>query len=125
MNTTLDRPYIIEMPRFCDPRGNLSFVQDDDQVPFAIRHVSWMYDLPADSAVSLSTIDDRLRVILPLAGSFDVKVTTTDKVTSSHHLNRAYMALFIPSRAEVALTNTSSNSVALILSSTLDPADDD
>lgn len=119
-----NRPRLIEMPRFCDPRGNLSFAQDDDQVPFTIRHVSWVYDLPADSTVPPVYANGQ-QVIVPLAGSFDIRVETSAGYTSLHHLNRAYIGLYVPSGTHVSILNTSTNSVALILSSTLDPADDD
>lgn len=125
MTAKSEKPYLIEMPRFCDPRGNLSFAQDNDQVPFAIRHVSWVYDMPADSIMSPIEVDDRELVIVPLSGSFEISVQSSTGDTINHHLNRAYIGLYIPVKSKVTLKNFSTNSVAMILSSTLNPANDD
>lgn len=121
-----NEPRLIELPRFCDPRGNLSFVQDDTQIPFAIRRVSWMYDIPADTRMPLHDGEEGELLIVALAGAFEVGVTDSNGDRRPvFRLSRAYRGLYVPAGMECELLNSSTGAVAVLLSSTLENDEDD
>ena len=116
-------PYIIELPKFLDDRGNLSFFENDKQLPFAIKRVHWIYDVPGGEergGVAYKTTEE---FIVAMSGSFDV-VVRDGKQEWKFSLNRSYMGVYIPAGYWRAVENFSSNSVAVIAASTFyDPAD--
>lgn len=109
-----------------DPRGNLSFVQNDTarNLPFDIRRVYWIYDVPGGRDRHGHAFRTGSELIIALSGSFDVVTTEADGSVTRHHLCRSYYGLLVPPMTWRALDNFSTNSVALVLASGLyDPAD--
>lgn len=117
------RPRIIDLPRFLDHRGNLSVIEEFREIPFEIRRTYWVYDVPGGEAREGHAYHRSREFIVALSGSFDV--VTDDGITEQRHsLNRSYYGLYIPAGIWRTLTNFSTNSLALILSSTdYDPDD--
>ncbi len=112
-----------DLPRIHDSRGNLSFVQDNDQIPFSIRRVYFLYDVPAGSKRGGHAHKHLDQFIIPVAGSFDVALDDglSKKVVS---LNRPYQGLHIPSMIWRELRNFSAGAVSLVLASEAYDEDD-
>lgn len=116
-------PRLIQLPKILDDRGNLSFFENDNQLPFAIKRVHWIYDVPGGEergGVAYKTTEE---FIVAMSGSFDVLVSDGQKEWK-FSLNRSYMGVYIPAGYWRSLENFSSNSVAVIAASTFyDPSD--
>lgn len=116
-------PYIIDLPRFLDDRGNLSFLENNAQIPFEIKRIHWIYDVPGGETrggVAYMTTEE---FIVAMSGSFDV-VVNDGKQEWRFSLNRSYKGVYIPAGLWRSVENYSSNSVAVIAASTFyDPAD--
>lgn len=113
-----EKPEIIQLPKICDPRGNLSFVESLHHVPFDIRRTYWVYDVPGGKIRMGHAFREQEEFIIALSGSFDVVLN--DGVSSTtYHMARSYYGLYVPSMMWRMLDNFSINSVALVLSSTL------
>jgi dTDP-4-dehydrorhamnose 3,5-epimerase-like enzyme len=108
---------IIELPRHNDVRGNLSFFEGENQIPFAIKRTYWIYDVPGGCVRGGHAYNIQKEVIIALSGSFDV-IVDDGKSQKTYQLNRSYYGLYIPSRIWRELSNFSTNSLALIVSST-------
>lgn len=110
-------PRIIDLPRFYDLRGNLSFIEEDTHIPFKIRRVYWIYDVPGGEQRGGHAFRETSELIVSLSGSFDVvlKDGTRDWRFT---LNRSYYGVLVPRMVWRMLENFSTNSLALILSST-------
>ena len=116
-------PRIIDLPRFLDHRGNLSVIEESSNIPFLIRRTYWVYDVPGGEAREGHAYHRGCEFIVAISGSFDV-VTDDGISTLRHSLNRSYYGLYVPAGVWRTLTNFSTNSLALILSSTeYDPDD--
>lgn len=108
---------VTNLPKILDPRGNLSFIQENDQVPFTIKRVYWIYDVPGGEFRGSHAFKETEEMIIALSGSFDVVLNDGEK-ESRYSLNRSYYGLFIPKMAWRKIENFSTNSLALILAST-------
>ena len=119
----LDKVKIIELPKICDPRGNLSFIEGDNHIPFKIERTYWIYDVPGGENRGGHAFIQTEEFIIALSGSFDVIVDDGfNKRTFT--LNRSYYGLYIPNGLWRELNNFSTNSLALEFASTeYDPAD--
>ena len=119
----LETPRIIELPKFLDKRGNLSFIEEFKQIPFKIERAYWIYDVPGGEERGGHAYQQNQEFIVSLSGSFDV---TLDNGSEKHtiSLNRSYYGLYVPSGWWRTMDNFSTNSVALILSSSLYREDD-
>ena len=119
----MKEPRLIQLPKFLDDRGNLSFFENDNQLPFAIKRVHWIYDVPGGEergGVAYKTTEE---FIVAMSGSFDVVVKNSEREWK-FSLNRSYMGVYIPAGYWRAVENFSSNSVAVIAASTFyDPND--
>ena len=119
----MEEPRLIQLPKFLDDRGNLSFFENDKQLPFVIKRVHWIYDVPGGEergGVAYNTTEE---FIVAMSGSFDVVVRDGEREWK-FTLNRSYMGVYIPAGYWRSVVNYSSNSVALIAASTFyDPAD--
>ena len=117
MTSTLADIRIIDLPKFEDPRGNLSFIEEEKHIPFKIERTYWIYDVPGGQVRGGHAFKEQQEFIVALSGSFDVVVDdgTNMNILS---LNRSYYGLFIPNHIWRRLENFSTNSLALILSST-------
>lgn len=123
--TKLNKPEIFEIPRVEDPRGNLSFIQNGASCcPFDIQRVYWIYDVPGGRLRHGHAFRCAKELIVALSGSFDVVVTFPDGTSETHRLSRSYYGLYVPAGTWRQLENFSTNSVAMVLSSTLYDPDD-
>lgn len=108
---------IINLPKFLDKRGNLSFVEQYKHIPFEIKRTYWIYDVPGGEERGGHAYRDNQEFIVALSGSFDVTLDDgTEKKTFS--LNRSYYGLYVPKGIWREMVNFSTNSLALVLSST-------
>jgi len=108
---------IIELPKIVDVRGNLSIIEQFKQIPFDIKRVHWIYDVPGGIERGGHAFKENEEFIVALSGSFDVEVDDgEDKRT--FQLSRSYSGLFIPKGIWRSMNNFSTNSLALVLSST-------
>lgn len=109
---------IIELPKILDERGNLTFVEQVRHVPFEIKRVYWIYDVPGGQIRGGHAFIHQQEMIIALSGSFDV-VINDGKTVKPYHLNRSYFGLYVPAGIWRHMENFSTNSVALVISSTL------
>ena len=108
---------IIEIPRIVDERGNLSVVEEDGLVPFTIKRSYWIYDVPGGEHRGGHAYKENCEFIIALSGSFDI-VIDDGKERNVFSLNRSYYGLYVPHGLWREMENFSTNSLALILSST-------
>lgn len=114
----MDNPKIINLPKFEDPRGNLSFLEELKHVPFKIKRAYWIYDVPGGQIRGGHAFKEQQEFIIAISGSFDVVVIENGKETKTHSLNRSYYGLYLPPGLWRQMQNFSTNSLALVLSST-------
>jgi hypothetical protein len=114
----------IKFPKITDPRGNLTFIQFPQQIPFEIKRVFWTYNVPGGETRGGHAYHTQEEVIVALSGSFDIVITNTEGNTYRIHLNRGYEGLYLPSDTWRHLENFSTNSVSLHLSSSVFNTDD-
>jgi len=106
---------IIELPKITDPRGNLTFLQNNDQIPFVIKRIFWIYDVPGGETRGGHAYKTQFELIVALSGSFDVVVY--DGISSKcYNLNRSYNALLIPPRIWRHMENFSTNALSMHIS---------
>ena len=108
---------IIQFPKFEDPRGNLSFIEEFKHIPFSIERCYWIYDVPGGQVRGGHAFKAQQEVIVALSGSFDV-VVDDGQVKQLFSLNRSYYGLYIPAGLWRQMHNFSTNSLAIVLSST-------
>ena len=103
---------IIELPCFNDPRGNLSFVEQNNHIPFEIKRTYWIYDVPGGESRGGHAFKENQEFIVALSGAFDVVVDDGER-KKSFTLNRSYYGLYIPVGLWRVINNFSTNSLAL------------
>lgn len=108
---------IIQLPKVLDSRGNLSFIEELNHIPFKIKRAYWIYDVPGGERRGAHAYRENEELVVALSGSFDV-VLNDGKMEKVFHLNRSYYGLYIPKNMWRVMENFSTNSLALILSST-------
>lgn len=108
---------IIHFPKIDDPRGNLTFIQNPQQIPFVIQRVFWTYDVPGGEKRGGHAYKQQEEVIIALSGSFDVIVINEKGENTTFSLNRSYSGLYLPPSSWRQIKNFSTNSLALHLSS--------
>lgn len=114
---TTEESKIIQLPKIADPRGKLSIIEQIKQIPFVIKRVHWIYDVPGCYDRGGHAYKETEEFIVALSGSFDV-VVDDGKEKKSFFLNRSYFGLYTPKGIWRTMTNFSTNSLALVLSST-------
>lgn len=107
---------IIDLPKISDPRGNLTFVEGGTHVPFEIRRVYYLYDVPGGSERGGHAHKALSQLIIAMSGSFDV-VLDDGYIKRRHHLNRSYSGLYVCPMIWRELDNFSSGSVCMVLAS--------
>jgi hypothetical protein len=112
-------PIIINFPKIQDPRGNLTFLQNSTEIPFEIKRVFWIYDVPGGETRGGHAYKEQKEVIIALSGSFDVVITNSDGSTEKFSLNRSYYGLYLPPKTWRHIENFSTNSLALHVSSSI------
>ena len=115
--------YIINLPKIEDERGNLTFIEEENHIPFKIKRVYWIYDVPGGQKRGGHAFKEQQEFIVALSGSFDV-VIDDGKQKQTFSLNRSYYGLYIPNGLWREMNNFSTNSLALVLSSTEFSEDD-
>lgn len=116
-------PHIINLPKIEDERGNLTFIEEENHIPFKIKRVYWIYDVPGGQKRGGHAFKEQKEFIVALSGSFDV-VIDDGKQKQTFPLNRSYYGLYIPNGLWREMNNFSTNSLALVLSSTEFSEDD-
>ena len=107
---------IIDLPKITDPRGNLTFVEGGHHVPFDLKRVYYLYDVPGGSERGGHAHKELQQLIIAMSGSFDVLLD--DGINKErYHLNRSYSGLYVPSMIWREIDNFSSGSVCMVLAS--------
>ncbi len=117
MKSTVTDVKMIQLPKIEDPRGNLSFLEEENQIPFKIERSYWVYDVPGGQIRGGHAFKEQQEFIIALSGSFDI-VVDDGKEKKVYSLNRSYYGLYIPAGIWRQMQNFSTNSVAMMLSST-------
>jgi dTDP-4-dehydrorhamnose 3,5-epimerase-like enzyme len=112
----VDKYVIINFPKITEPRGNLSFIEGNKHIPFSIKRVYYLYDVPSGATRGGHAHKTLYEMMIALSGSFDV-VLDDGKEKKTFFLNRPHYGLLIPPGVWRELENFSSNSVALALAS--------
>ena len=102
----------IQLPKFTDPRGNLSFVEQLNHIPFEIKRTYWIYDVPGGESRGGHAFRRNQEFIVALSGAFDV-IVDDGKEKKTFSLNRSYYGLYIPAGLWREMDNFSTNSLAL------------
>ncbi len=113
----MEEARIIQLPKNGDRRGNLSVIEQMDRIPFKIERAFWIYDVPGGEFRGGHAYREAEEFIVALSGSFDVVVDDGTR-KQVFQLNRSYYGLYIPKRMWRGMENFSTNSLALVLSST-------
>lgn len=114
---------IVDLPKFCDRRGNLSFIEEERHIPFKIMRTYWIYDVPGGETRGGHAYKQNQEFIVALSGSFEVVLDNgiQEQVFS---LNRSYYGLYVPKGMWRQMRDFSTNALAMILASTeYDPKD--
>ena len=120
---TIEDVRIIELPKYLDARGNLSFAEQNNHIPFEIRRTYWIYDVPGGEDRGGHAFRENQEVVIALSGAFYVEVD--DGVNKKRFsLNRSYYGLYIPKGLWRTIENFSTNSFALEFGSVDYSADD-
>lgn len=114
---------IINLPKIEDQRGNLSFIEGGLHIPFEIKRVYWIYDVPGGEVRGGHAYKTLNEFIVALSGSFDV-ILHDGKQEHKFSLNRSYYGLYVPEMYWRRLENFSTNALALILASDFYNEDD-
>lgn len=114
---TINDVKLIELPRFMDPRGNLSFVEQNNHIPFEIQRTYWIYDVPGGEDRGGHAYKTTDEFIIAIAGAFDVTVDDGEQ-KKTFTLNRSYYGLYIPKGLWRTMDNFSSASLALEFANT-------
>lgn len=108
---------ILDLPKFEDPRGNLTFIEESGHIPFEIKRVYWIYDVPGGQIRGGHAFKKQKEFVVALSGSFDV-VVHNGKEEHCFSLNRSYYGLYIPNGLWRHMENFSTNSLALVICNT-------
>lgn len=107
---------IVDLPRINDPRGNLTFVEGRRHVPFDIKRVYYLYDVPGGAERGGHAHKDLHQLIIAMSGSFDIHIDDGfEKKTI--HMNRSYYGLYICPMIWREIDNFSSGAVCMVLAS--------
>lgn len=116
MNFNLDSCKIIDLPKISDPNGNLTFIESSTQIPFEIKRVYYMYDIPGGSYRGAHAHKNLHQLIIAMSGSFDIEIDDGEN-KKRFHLNRSYYGLYVPPMMWRLLDNFSSGVVCMVLAS--------
>lgn len=107
---------IIDLPRINDPRGNLTFVEGDVHIPFAIKRVYYLYDVPGGAERGGHAHKELHQLIIAMSGSFDIHLDDGHS-KKTFHMNRSYFGLYVPTMIWREIDNFSSGAVCMVLAS--------
>lgn len=117
MSYSLDDCRLVSLPKISDPRGNLSFIEGGKHIPFEIKRVYYLYDVPGGSDRGSHAHKSLHQFIVAMSGSFDV-VLDDGRKKQRFHLNRSYSGLYVCPMMWRDLDNFSSGAVCMVLAST-------
>jgi hypothetical protein len=106
----------IDLPKIVDPRGNLTFIESERHIPFEIKRVFYLYDVPGGAERGGHAFKESHQLIIAMSGSFDV-ILDDGHQKARHHLNRSYYGLYVCPMIWRELDNFSSGSVCLVVAS--------
>jgi oxalate decarboxylase/phosphoglucose isomerase-like protein (cupin superfamily) len=107
---------LVEFPKISDPRGNLTFIEAERHVPFHVKRIFYLYDVPTGESRGAHAHKELQQVVICLSGSFDVIVD--DGIhTARFHLNRPWQGLYVPPLVWGAEVNFDPGSVCIVLAS--------
>lgn len=112
----LDDCRIIELPKISNPQGNLTFVESDNHIPFDIKRVYYVYDVPGGAERGGHAHKELHQLIIAMSGSFDITLDD-GKNKKKFHLSRSYYGLYVCPMIWREIDNFSSNSVLMVLAS--------
>ncbi len=115
--------HIIELPKILDQRGNLTFIEEENHIPFKIERTFWIYDVPGGENRGGHAYRETEEFIVALSGSFTV-LLDDGHGRQEFHLSRSYYGLYVPRMIWREMTDFSTNSLALVLASTPYSAED-
>ena len=107
---------LIELPKISDPNGNLTYIENSERIPFDIKRVFYMYDIPGGSYRGAHAHKKLHQFIVAISGSFDVELDDGNQ-KKRFHLNRSYFGLYVPPMTWGFLDNFSSGVVCMVLAS--------
>ena len=119
----LEQCKLIELPKIVEPRGNLTFIEGMRHVPFDVKRVYYLYDVPGGSQRAAHGHKTLHQLMIAMSGSFDVTLDDGFQ-KKKFHLNRSYYGLYIPPMMWRDLDNFSSGSVCMVLASEYDDETD-
>ena len=108
---------MISFPKILDHRGNLTFIENKEHIPFKIKRVYWIYDVPGGEVRGGHAYKKLEEIIIALSGSFEITVDDGLGKKYTYNLNRSYKGLYVPEMTWRELRHFSTNAVALILAS--------
>jgi len=111
-----NRCKLVDLPKITDPRGNLTFVEGEGLIPFEIRRVFYLYDVPGGASRAGHALRQCHQFLIAMSGSFDV-ILDDGREKKRIHLNRSYYGLYLPPMIWREMDNFSSGSVCLALAS--------
>lgn len=115
---SLEQCRIIDLPKISDPRGNLTFIEGSRHVPFDIRRVYYLYDVPGGAERGGHAHKGLHQLIIAMSGSFDI-VLDDGRDKKRIHLSRSYYGLYVCPMIWREMDNFSSGSVCMVLASNL------
>jgi dTDP-4-dehydrorhamnose 3,5-epimerase-like enzyme len=107
---------IVELPKITDPRGNLTFIESERNIPFAIKRVYYLYDVPGGATRAGHGHKNLHQFMIAISGSFDVTLDD-GKSQKQFHLDRSYLGLYIAPMTWREINNFSTGSVCVVLAS--------
>jgi dTDP-4-dehydrorhamnose 3,5-epimerase-like enzyme len=113
---SLENCQLIELPKISDPRGNLTFVESQNHIPFDIKRVYYTYDVPGGTERGGHAHKELKQLIIAMSGSFDITLDDGFE-KKTFHLNRSYFGLYVSSMIWRGIDNFSSGSVCMVLAS--------
>jgi uncharacterized cupin superfamily protein len=113
----MNKAKIIDLPKIIDKRGNLSFIEGGGHIPFEIKRVYWIYDVPGGEQRGGHAFKSQSEFIVALSGSFDV-ILDDGIEQKTYSMNRSYYGLYVPNGIWRQMENFSTNALALVIAST-------
>jgi len=113
---TLSEVKIIQLPKIIDRRGNLTFIEGNNHIPFLIKRAYWIYDVPGGETRGGHAFREQQEFIVALSGSFDVVIDDGNE-KKIFQLNRSYYGLYVPSGLWRHMENFSTNALSMVLAS--------
>jgi hypothetical protein len=112
----IDQCQIIELTKILSPSGNLTFIENLNHIPFSIKRIYYMYDIPGGSYRGAHAHKNLQQLIIAMSGSFDIEIDDGNS-KKRFHLNRPYFGLYVPPMMWRFLDNFSSGVVCMVLAS--------